>query len=254
VGLRVSITLSEVAAVIPVKSNREHVFGIFSASKNYRFQALSAKDAEDWVERIRAEARIDEEDEAFFAQTWNRDARKQEGQPDDSASEHSDVEQRRPSIPELVRPISPGQSGRRLPCFQDYSGNDITSYSEFSDAPADNTQQPSTASVPKPSTPAPADRRPSLRPDAALASEPGGIGDPERIVCQGYLQCLKSKRGVRQWRKLWVVLRPKSIGLYKDEQVCPHCKTYIFPVSMSQARFCYSTFPLLPDPLPCYVD
>jgi hypothetical protein len=24
---------------------------------------------------------------------------------------------------------------------------------------------------------------------------------------------------VRQWKRLWVVLRPKSLGFYKDEQV-----------------------------------
>ncbi|KAL2011551.1 hypothetical protein VTN00DRAFT_4269 [Thermoascus crustaceus] len=220
-GLRVSITLSDAAAVAPIKSprsNREHVFGIFCPSKNYRFQALSAKDAEDWIERIRAEARIDEEDEAFFAQTRNRETKKPEGQPIDSASDHSDIEQRKPSIPEVMRPTSPGQSGRRLPFFQDYSGNDVTSYSDFSDAPASNTQRRSTASLPKLSTAAPADRRPSLHHDAALASELGGISDLERVVYQGYLQCLKSKRGVRQWRKLWVVLRPKGISLYKDEQ------------------------------------
>jgi hypothetical protein len=32
------------------------------------------------------------------------------------------------------------------------------------------------------------------------------------------LHCLKSKKGVRQWRKLWVVLRPNSLYFYKDEQ------------------------------------
>jgi hypothetical protein len=42
--------------------------------------------------------------------------------------------------------------------------------------------------------------------------------DPERVICHGYLHCLKSKKGVRQWRKLWVVLRPNNLYFYKDEQ------------------------------------
>lgn len=29
---------------------------------------------------------------------------------------------------------------------------------------------------------------------------------------------LKSKSGVRQWKKLWMVLRPKSLALYKNEE------------------------------------
>jgi hypothetical protein len=41
--------------------------------------------------------------------------------------------------------------------------------------------------------------------------------DPERIVWQGYLLYLRSKGGVRQWKDLWAVLRPKSLALYKDD-------------------------------------
>ena len=68
--LKLSITLSEVTAVAPVKSprsKRNHLFGIFCPSKNYRFQAASQKDAEDWIQSIRGETRLDEEEEAFLA-------------------------------------------------------------------------------------------------------------------------------------------------------------------------------------------
>lgn len=41
--------------------------------------------------------------------------------------------------------------------------------------------------------------------------------DPERVVCQGYLQGLRIKGTVRQWKRLWVVLRLKSLAFYKDE-------------------------------------
>ena len=43
--------------------------------------------------------------------------------------------------------------------------------------------------------------------------------DDERVVCQGWLHFLKSTRGMRQWKKAWVVLRPKNIAFYKNEEV-----------------------------------
>jgi hypothetical protein len=50
-----------------------------------------------------------------------------------------------------------------------------------------------------------------------LSNLPPGSED-ERVVYHGWLYVLKSKRGVRQWKKLWVVLRPKTLGLYKNEE------------------------------------
>ena len=41
--------------------------------------------------------------------------------------------------------------------------------------------------------------------------------DPERVVWQGYLLYLKSKGGVRQWKDLWAVIRPRNIALYKND-------------------------------------
>ncbi|KAJ6147804.1 hypothetical protein N7497_009786 [Penicillium chrysogenum] len=74
--LRVSISLSEVTAVAPVKSprsTRRHVFGVFTPSTNYRFEALSERDAEDWIDRIRAETPGDEDEQAFLALTRKRE-------------------------------------------------------------------------------------------------------------------------------------------------------------------------------------
>lgn len=50
-------------------------------------------------------------------------------------------------------------------------------------------------------------------------SPPNQKPDEERVVCQGWLYILKSKGGVRQWKKLWAVLRPRALGLYKNEEV-----------------------------------
>jgi hypothetical protein len=38
----------------------------------------------------------------------------------------------------------------------------------------------------------------------------------DRVVAQGYLLCLKNVSGVRQWKRRWVVLRGRSLTLYKN--------------------------------------
>lgn len=225
--LRASITLSEVTAVAPVRSprsNRQHVFGIFSPSKNYRFQASSDQEADVWIQRIRAETRADEEDEAFLAMSQQGNTVAVSRQRVEDTTDHSDLEAMgRASSPELGRALSSSYRSKRLDNHLDYPGNDITSYSEWSDGPASNSSV-----NPRPRTPvqlqtlsasAPAGQSP-LSQDLGRPSEAGILRDPERVICNGYLQCLRIKGAVRQWKRLWVVLRPKSLGFYKDEQVC----------------------------------
>lgn len=43
--------------------------------------------------------------------------------------------------------------------------------------------------------------------------------DNSRVVWHGYLYCLKSKGGVKQWKKYWVVLRAVNLAFYKTEEV-----------------------------------
>lgn len=58
--LKASIALSDITAVARVrKSHQDHVFGVFSPSKNYHFHTLSDQDTGDWVTQIRLEARTD---------------------------------------------------------------------------------------------------------------------------------------------------------------------------------------------------
>jgi hypothetical protein len=40
--------------------------------------------------------------------------------------------------------------------------------------------------------------------------------DDERVICHGWMYLLKTRTGVRQWKKLWMVLRPKTLALYKN--------------------------------------
>ncbi|PGH19446.1 hypothetical protein AJ80_03947 [Polytolypa hystricis UAMH7299] len=229
VELRLSITLSDVTAVALVKppgSKRENTFGIYTPSKNYRFQASSQDDAELWVECIRNEFSSESPDTLLA--NAGRNGTDRPGKVEDSASEMTDLDDHMgmPRSPSFLRA---GSASRRptsgmLSHTQDYSGNEITSYSDFSDVPVSPTPQRSTVSLPKfdphslsPSSPL--DCRPSLQRQSSQTSDTGPTDiDLERVICHGYLLCLKSKKGVRQWKKLWVVLRPHNLYFYKDEQ------------------------------------
>lgn len=222
--LRVSITLSEVTAVAPVKSprsNRQHVFGIFTPSKNYRFETGSERDADDWIDRIRAEIPGDEDEEAFLALAKKPEPPAIQKQLIDDTTDHSDYDAAgRASSPEIGRAFSPIARNRKPPYTQDYSGNEITSYSELSDGPPPtrNSRLRSMPSIHTLSLSAPEDKATPLPRDTSRQFELGILRDPERVVCQGYLQGLRIKGTVRQWKRLWVVLRPKSLAFYKDEQ------------------------------------
>ncbi|OQE27791.1 hypothetical protein PENSTE_c004G08550 [Penicillium steckii] len=231
--LRVSITLSDVTAVATVKtprSSRKHVFGIFTPSKNYRFEALSERDAEDWIDRIRAETPKDEDEQALLALSNKREPPRIQRQFVDDTTDHSDHDPIvRASSPEPNHAFSPivGPSARKPPITQDYSGNDVTSYSELSDGPPPtrNSRLRSMPSIHTLSISAPevsaAEDKPissSLPRESTRQSDLGILRDPERVVCQGYLQGLRIKGTVRQWKRLWVVLRPKTLAFYKDDQ------------------------------------
>ncbi|CRG83997.1 hypothetical protein PISL3812_01345 [Talaromyces islandicus] len=254
--LLLSITLTEVTAVAPVSSTRhprDYTWSIFTPSKNYRFQSVSFQsvsdqDAEDWIERIRSELHVDEEEEAIIAESKSRPVHSSAlSDPDDqqgviTASELSDFgenEQQYPPrvtspLPELAKTAS---RGRNLPFIQEYSGNEITEFSDLSDGPDSQARAQQRLSKPKvgggggggasaSNTASDQPHRPSLARESVSS---GPLGDPDRVIYQGYLQVLRSKHGVRQWKKLWVVLRPISLALYKDDK--EYCATRIIPMS-----------------------
>ncbi|KAJ5939153.1 hypothetical protein N7466_002287 [Penicillium verhagenii] len=224
--LRISINLSDVTAVAAVKSprsHRQHVFGVFTPSTNYRFEVLSERDADDWILRIRNQTPADEDEAAVAALSKKRDTPAIQKQLVEDTTDHSDFDVAgRPSSPE-GRTLSPGaRSSRKPPYTQDYSGNDVTSYSELSDGPPPtrNSRLRSMPSIHTLSISAPDDRllSTSLPRDAGRQADLGILRDPERVICQGYLQGLRIKGAMRQWKRLWVVLRPKNLAFYKDEQ------------------------------------
>ncbi|KAJ5227033.1 uncharacterized protein N7469_007039 [Penicillium citrinum] len=208
--LRVSITLSEVTAVATVKtprSNRKHVFGIFTPSKNYRFEALSERDAEDWIDRIRAETPKDEDEQALLALSNKRDTPRIQRQFVDDTTDHSDHDP-------IVRASSP-EPNHAFPTINYPMDLPPTRNSRLRSMPSIHT-----LSISAPEVSAAEDKpiSSSLPRESTRPSDLGILRDPERVVCQGYLQGLRIKGTVRQWKRLWVVLRPKTLAFYKDDQ------------------------------------
>ncbi|KAI1919426.1 hypothetical protein LOZ65_004421 [Ophidiomyces ophidiicola] len=219
--LRLSITLSDISTVAHVKAPRSHrpnVFGIFSPSNNYRFQAPSKDDAECWVEHIRRECSVEYPD-TFLASDRVRGVSAIDGE--ESAWEMSDHDGHRPDTRHSTRRTA---TAPRRSQFLEVSGNDITSCSEFSDVPPQSGRHRSTGSLPRYQRPSlsPAvhtGNRPSLHRHASHHSDIGSTAiNPERVVFSGYLSCLRGKKGVRQWKKLWTVLRAEKLSFYKNEQ------------------------------------
>ncbi|KAJ9501293.1 hypothetical protein LTR99_004656 [Exophiala xenobiotica] len=268
--LKASITLSEVNAVAPVRKARtENVFGVFSPSKNYQFQGLSAKDSTDWIAHIRLEARTDEEDDIdLFAPQFST----REGEPtntyestDMSADEvpkarvsseghRTGVQIRSRKGSQLAHQPKPSST------LNEYSGNEqfTTSISDFSDALGSSLPKNSTSSLPKHPALTPiassqqlaSSSQPRLpAPTAPSSSHADPTTDPERVIRHGYLQILKShKTGVKGWKWLWVVLRARSLAFYKDDQEYTAVKIFsmssiinaaeIDPISKSKT-FCF---------------
>ncbi|KAF1921561.1 hypothetical protein BDU57DRAFT_510434 [Ampelomyces quisqualis] len=186
--LRHQINLADITAVARQKDSKkkmDHVFAIFSPARNYHLGAPSDKDAQQWVDLIRAEARIDQDD-------------------GDPTSSSSDAE-RRPS------------SSRAAALH--YSGNERGSVSDFDFSDAGPLA--STTSWPK--------SRPQPKRNLSQQSNIGATPVDERVVCHGWLYVLKSKGRVRQWKRVWLVLRPKGLAFYKSDE--EYAATHIIPFS-----------------------
>lgn len=139
--------------------------------------------------------------------------------------------------------------GARKASQADYSGAEHGSYSDFSDSalgPAARMSalslphsdvRPLSSSQPPPSTssvygpiagrPTIGQRNPSQMSGIGLGLEevrlgelrpPARASDDERVMCHGWIYLLKSTSGVRQWKKVWMVLRPKALAVYKTEE------------------------------------
>ncbi|KAF2646045.1 PH domain-like protein [Massarina eburnea CBS 473.64] len=212
--LRHQISLSDLTAVARQRDSKKkmaHVFAIFSPARNYHFAAPTEKEAQAWVDVIRAEARIDEGDDEMLV--MSPQAKKGGFGPpakrDTIGSSSSEAEPRHSGsmAAETVMHSAARRTSHTL------SANEYASYSDFSDTgtsgPTHQAFEASMTSLPRTST------------QMANTSEHSNVGtmpDDDRVIYHGWLWVLKSKGGVRQWKKVWVVLRPKALGLYKNGQ------------------------------------
>ena len=258
------VNLSDLTAVNYLKDpkgRRQHMFGLFTPSRNYQFQAPSSKEAQEWVELIRAEARIDEEEESLMLASPPADrsdplSYRALGGGTDGGQDRQ-AERFASSSPEPTETFTAKlRDGVRVPGARqasynelDYSGQEHGSYeySDLSDGaagaaasslPKSITREmpsskllPATTNTTLPLRPA-TDRNPSAISTSAAQPaptvQPKEPEDEQRVIWQGFLLCLKSKGGVRQWKRLWVVLRPKHLALYKTEEVSipPPCSPF----------------------------
>lgn len=252
--LRHKIHLSDLTAVAFLKDpkqKRRNVFGLFTPSRNYHLEATTKGDAEEWVNLIRKEARIDEEEEEemLLASPSGNITSTYPGF--DQAVAHQQLQRKSEaqilhderlgsSSPEPADPlprtnnkqnISAFGGGRRPSNTIEYSGNELVSDAEFSDTdlarlpgnstislnlhnPSNNLNSNQDLEVKPPSSTLPLARNTS---QLSLSQHPLPDQDPERVVYQGYLLYLRSKNGIRSWKNLWVVLRPRSLSFYKND-------------------------------------
>ncbi|KAH8801701.1 hypothetical protein F5884DRAFT_713391 [Xylogone sp. PMI_703] len=231
--LRHKIQLADLTAVAILKDpkqKRQNVFGLFSPSRNYHLEAPSKKDAEEWVNLIRKEARIEEEEEELLLSSPPLNMGGFYGSLDSAMNDQSEQEHNKPNeaiyssspeplehIPQARRPSGLGGPRRQSRTF-DYSGNEMASHSDLSDI---ETRSPGTSQG-RPREDSTDDVQTGARPTLGSrnVSQASGLNaelDSERVIWQGYILYLRSKGGVRQWKDLWAVIRPRNFALYKNE-------------------------------------
>ncbi len=263
--LRHQLILSDLTAVARQKDPKrrdKHTFALFSPSKNYHLEASSESEAEEWVNVIRREARIDEdEDELQLASPGGHtssylgferslDARislsPEDARPaTDVSSSEADMLSTSIRMPKTRSQGAPATEAPRQPSYVDYSGAERASFSDNSDLAgsaarmsalslANTDPRPSTSST-RPQQPSAAYTQTPNRPSMSNrnASQVSGFNfglsaeevrraqnpqEEERVIHNGWIYLLKSKSGVRQWKKSWLVIRPKGLALYKSEE------------------------------------
>ncbi|KAF4997834.1 hypothetical protein FGRMN_3582 [Fusarium graminum] len=243
--LRHQLYLSELTAVAELKDpkhKRENVFGLFSPSRNYHFQASSAQDAQEWMSLIRRDARIDEEEDEMIL------ANPRAGQRFNSSTKPVSINGNLPneherflsSSPEPMASSAPryvtSSGGRRRSSMLEssgMSGAEFASHSDLSDNEAFRPQDSSydTLAGHSPSNPAPGVGRPGgqgIRSTSQI-SVSNVEQDPDRVIWQGRLYFLRHRRGMRHWKDMWAVLRPRNLILYKDES--EYTARWILPLS-----------------------
>lgn len=218
------------------------MFGLFSPSRNFHLQAKDEADAKSWVELIKLEARIDEKEQEMLAKSpigGGMRAGRGSNQEDGRIWEDEHLGSSSPEPLEVPFRWSTTRDGVSIPGLrrpsaydQDYSGDDIGPYSDSDAAVPQNNSTPVLGPKSHRKQQSLSKSDPNLvqgnltqpgRPGTAQTGSQSNVittdQDDVRVIRHGYLLSLKSKGGVRQWKRHWVVLRPKNIAFYKTEDV-----------------------------------
>lgn len=205
------IFLADVTAIATLKdAKRPNIFGIFSEARNFHFRAASHEETSAWVDTIRDAAKVGESEEFYL------------GSPMSPTQPPVSTLDRRLGSSASEGPHKVG-AGRVSSQTLDYSGpelgsepslEDVTRMSQLSLSHFDQGFTSGAETV---------DRRTSLEPSQGVKRNDSGLSLSEqlpRVIWHGYLYCLKSKGGVKQWKKYWVVVKNINIAFYKTEEVC----------------------------------
>ena len=239
------LTLSELTAVAYLKDpkgRRQHLFGLYSPSRNWHLQAENAAEAKSWVELIKQEARIDED----VKDLGLKSPLGHDGPSEDAVLDKSEHERLGSSSPDLSIRQSTTRDGVKIPGIRrrsapslDYSGDDYGPYSDFSDTPPESMRVHTGHSIVGTFVSARAKKMSPVHhqspysasfaqgkvrpPEGQNASQVSDIHqdhrDEDKVIWHGHLLYLKNKGGVRQWKRFWVVLRPISLTFYKNDEV-----------------------------------
>lgn len=224
--------LNDVAHLKDRKDRREHLFSLYTPARSYRFSAIDEQDAKAWVELIRKEAHIDEDEQDLHKRKHAPTNGSHEAQANSDRLEQQRFASSSPEPFDIPGRSSTTKDGIKIPGARrpsahnlEYSGDELGVCSDWSDTPQQSyAQAPHGSFAHREMQPAS-----GLDPKAALPAQSGNARntsrssgfqaqDEERVVWHGYLLILRSKGGVRQWKKLWAVLRPKSLAFYKNDE------------------------------------
>ncbi|KAF3094012.1 hypothetical protein TWF594_010633 [Orbilia oligospora] len=225
------IQLSDLTACAPLKNDkRPHIFGLFSPTRNFHLQASSDVEMNEWVKLVREMTALEESDEPLVMSPI-------------SESHPIIIPRRASQPPGPSSPTARPQDGHVGSFTLDYSGASMSSTSELGGVISQTslaipTGEPSTSVLRPTSPPTTAasgatgasmvspistndhQNAPSTtgfkRQESELSNLEGQLNE-SRVVWHGYLYVLKSKSGIRQWKKIWVVLRPRNITFYKND-------------------------------------
>lgn len=255
--LKHQISLSEITAVAlrkdrKRKGDHEGVFSLFSPSRNFHLESETEDEARVWVDILRREARIDSQDKEMtvtspsggqskfvgFGRTSHSAGRSSMTSGGAFPGSSDAPDSARPSFA-LSRLDEDSPLPLPTPSYRisheayNVSSSEPGSFSDASEGPAfgslGNLSFSSRYAGHADSSRAGSVLQNTELPESSLPGTRDGksfymmgsdaAADDERVLWHGYLQCLKNNRGVRQWKKYWVVLRSKHLALYKSEEV-----------------------------------